>query len=399
MRILRSALGFLLLIGMGCSEGNRQDRETQVTEPFIDPWSFGPYAVGVRHALYFDSTRPALNWRGCGDPPCPRPIPVSYWYPAEASPGAHPLTLAELLGVTEGTLTEILRRVAEEQGFDFSRFRVEIGDVPLKGVLNAPLRRGQYPLVIFSHGAGGVRFQNLFETEYLASHGYVVLALDHEGDATVTIISGEIVTVDTRRFVASSFKRPLDVEFLISLHEELNRDPRSWLYQSLNGKIGLTGHSFGAYTSIIVANRDERIGAIVPMAAPGIPSLSRRIPTLFMIGGEDDTIDQEGNEGVEAAYDLILPPKGLLNLLDAGHFTFTNMCDIIPDFGDGCGKGTRITDGSPLEYVTPAQAHAVVNGFTTAWFGLYLKEDPRYAVALRNPRIPPDVRLEFRWIP
>src|ERR1041384_5814495 len=47
------------------------------------------------------------------------------------------------------------------------------------GVRAAPLRAGRWPLVLCSHGNGGSRHQNAFQTEHLASHGYVVTAPDH----------------------------------------------------------------------------------------------------------------------------------------------------------------------------------------------------------------------------
>ena len=40
----------------------------------------------------------------------------------------------------------------------------------------------KYPLVIFSHGLAGTRFQNVPLCEEIASFGYVVVAIDHPGD-------------------------------------------------------------------------------------------------------------------------------------------------------------------------------------------------------------------------
>src|SRR5687768_5421843 len=45
---------------------------------------------------------------------------------------------------------------------------------------NAP-----YPLVVFSHGLGGFRFQSVFLMEHLASHGFVVIATEHPGSTVV----------------------------------------------------------------------------------------------------------------------------------------------------------------------------------------------------------------------
>ncbi|SRR6266516_2573845 len=44
---------------------------------------------------------------------------------------------------------------------------------------DAAPRRGAYPLVVFSHHSGGHRRSATFLCTHLASHGYVVAALDH----------------------------------------------------------------------------------------------------------------------------------------------------------------------------------------------------------------------------
>ena len=51
----------------------------------------------------------------------------------------------------------------------------------------APAAEG-WPLVTFAHGLGGFRSQNTFLAEDLASHGVVVAALDHPGDARGTTL-------------------------------------------------------------------------------------------------------------------------------------------------------------------------------------------------------------------
>lgn len=45
-----------------------------------------------------------------------------------------------------------------------------------------------WPLATFDHGLGGFRSQNTFLVEELASHGFVVAALDHPGDALGTTL-------------------------------------------------------------------------------------------------------------------------------------------------------------------------------------------------------------------
>jgi predicted dienelactone hydrolase len=58
--------------------------------------------------------------------------------------------------------------------------------LPLPGVLAGPeAARGSFPLVVFSHGNGGVRFQSWFLMQALASHGFVVAAPDHAGNTAI----------------------------------------------------------------------------------------------------------------------------------------------------------------------------------------------------------------------
>lgn len=362
-----------------------------------DPWQPGPFPVGVRDDLYFDAHRAALAWTGCGREVCPRPIKVSVWYPAARAEG-EPMKLIDFLEVTAGTLDRVIGELVDELGG--TPPDVDIADKTLGALRNAPLRAGRYPLVVFSHGAGGVRFQSIFLTEYLASHGFIVISPDHEGDATLTVIRGEVVTVQARQFIRSALERPLDVAFLIDRMAEADRDRKHWLHGAVDaGHVGLTGHSFGAFTSLTLAGQDARVGAIVPQAAPGFPSVNTRVPSLFMLAGEDDTIDQLGNDGIIAEYDIWPEPKGLINLLDAGHFTYSNMCDLIPTFGDGCGTGRRLADRSPITYVDPARAHMLINGYTTAWFQAWLKGHDGALAALYAP--PPalaDVRREAEFI-
>ena len=62
---------------------------------------------------------------------------------------------------------------------------------------------GPYPLVVFSHGNGGMRLQSLFFTEYLASHGYVVIAPDHTYNT--------FLDNDDDYFLEVLYRRPLDL--------------------------------------------------------------------------------------------------------------------------------------------------------------------------------------------
>jgi predicted dienelactone hydrolase len=54
--------------------------------------------------------------------------------------------------------------------------------VPIK--VHLPSWTGSFPVVVLSHGAGGHWDANFAQARHLASHGYVVLALEHVGSNT-----------------------------------------------------------------------------------------------------------------------------------------------------------------------------------------------------------------------
>jgi len=410
----------LLVVGGACGDGDPPPPSASNCSGdgcrFQDPWAFGDFPVGVRTDLWFDTSRTALQWEGrAGGPPCPRPVPVTIWYPAaEDTQSDGTLQIEDFLPDGAPPLDEIIAELVDLLGGDPPV--LDFSDRTFAGVVDASLRAGRYPLIVFSHGAGGVRFQNLSQVEYLASHGYIVVAPDHEGDATLTFIEGELVTVNPEldSFVRSATKRPNDVKFVIDRMAELDNTPDHWLADAVETRaVGLTGHSFGAFTSITLGGLDPRITATVPMAAPGLSLFSEPVATLMMIATEDDTIDCELNAVMRAQADLDDAPVGVLELLDAGHFTFSNMCDIFPNFGDGCGTGERVAQRcdpdyqsdqarETFEYIDPDTAFRLMNGVGTAWFGAYVKEDSRYVDILRdnetNPPLADAARYELELV-
>jgi dienelactone hydrolase len=80
------------------------------------------------------------------------------------------------------------RPLGRPASFVFSHLRL----VPTHAAWAAPLAPppdpAGWPVVTFDHGLGGFRSQNTFLAEDLASHGAVVVAIDHPGDALGTTL-------------------------------------------------------------------------------------------------------------------------------------------------------------------------------------------------------------------
>ena len=161
-----------------------------------------------------------------------------------------------------------------------------------------PQDDGSYPLVIFSHGAFGYYQSNFSTYTELASHGYVVAALDHPHHAFFTSdTSGNTVIVDNG-FINDVMKisgddvseeeifsitqdwmklRTDDENFVLdtvkqaaanrSLGDEWNTRQENDILTVLSrtdvDKIGLMGHSMGGATSVAIGRERDDIDAVV----------------------------------------------------------------------------------------------------------------------------------------
>jgi dienelactone hydrolase len=154
-----------------------------------------------------------------------------------------------------------------------------------------PAKPGKYPLIVFSHGFGGSL--NTFNNtgKVWASHGYVVLHPSHSDsmllpDPKVPPADAEVM----RRYLATrgqtrdrdlqtAFVKLLDDPFFIDsrlrdvgflLHAL--KDPKAGLDPAVleradTARLGMSGHSFGGYTTLVLAG-----SKLSPAPAAPIPT-------------------------------------------------------------------------------------------------------------------------------
>lgn len=346
-----------------------------------DPESPGPFPAGVTTVLVVDHSRtdPATNG--------PRSLMTEIWYPA--TDDARELPKNRLLDFFPGG-------DAPEFALLFQlAFGVDIVEADKRfqnaAVRDARVREGVFPLVLFSHGNGGLRMQNAFWCEHLASHGYIVMAPDHTGNCALTFIDGKMVpfqdTDDGRKL--SSADRPKDMSFLIGVADRMNKGGDSRFFRRIDLEhIGAAGHSFGGYTCTWLTNAEPRVDAAILMAGAATERTNFDCPVMLLIATEDDTLGAEKVEYLRRYYDESRGPRYSIEFKNAGHFSFTEMYQIRPDFGDGVGEGKRIASGEPITFLPMETAYRLINGYGTAFFGKFLKgigAYDAYLAANRNP--------------
>jgi predicted dienelactone hydrolase len=250
-----------------------------------DATGFGQYGVGAMTLNLVDTSRPTSangDFAGSNE----RKIAVEVWYPADPS-----------------TATPEGRDAALDND------------------------GGPYPLIIFAHGFLSSRGQSRVYTRHLASHGYVVAALDFplsNGGAPGGPRLNDITN------------QPGDVSFVIDELLARSGEADSPLHGSMDpDEVGVTGHSWGGLTTLLTAfgpYRDARVKAILPIAGPacfmGASSAGdSHVPMLAVDGSIDQLVPRAS---AYPAYEFASAPKYYVEVAGANHVRYADV-----DIDDG----------------------------------------------------------------
>jgi dienelactone hydrolase len=261
------------------------------------------------------------------------------------------------------------------------------------------VREGRFPLVVFSHGNGGSRHQNTFWCDCLASHGYVIVAPDHTGNARWTILDGKPIVAQSAERMNSARDRPLDVCFLLDqmIRWDQGAD-RRFAGRIDTAQAAVAGMSFGSFTAHWAADRDPRFRAVVAMSGAPPTHTNLTVPSLRMLGTEDRTLGVLGNTLIRANHVQHTGPAFLLELKNGGHYSFTDVFKINKNFGDGIGAGRRRDTNEPFEFTSMELTYRIVNSCSVAFLGYYLKGQDEYGTFLTGNHWPEIVNWEVKGL-
>lgn len=263
---------------------------------------------------------------------------------------------------------------------------------------NAP-RGGPFPLILFSHCHECTRLSGLSIAERLVSHGFVVVAVDHEGNTLWDRLDGASLPLDTETLEL----RVGDLEFaraqvwanaaLADVAAVVDPDP---------AHEGVFGHSFGSVTAGLYAQR-HGVGAVFGLAAPmenpllaGVTITEISEPIGFLVAREDNSITELGNDLIRGNFMRAPGPAWKIEVADAGHWSVSDLNGLVEAFAPGCGDGERQTDGQPFTYLAPAVGRGIAASYVTAFFKANLLADAGARAYLETPRPAATVTVETR---
>lgn len=143
---------------------------------------------------------------------------------------------------------------------------------------------GKYPLVLFDHGAFGMKGSNTSTFQELARHGYIVGSIDHpyhslytkDTDGNSTMVNPaflqEVQDVNAGLYEEQTAvemehkwlkRRTGDIQFVLDTMVK-NAAGSDKVYQHVDtGKIGLFGHSLGGAASVQLGRDRKEIDAVI----------------------------------------------------------------------------------------------------------------------------------------
>ena len=248
---------------------------------------------------------------------------------------------------------------------------------------------GAHPIVIFSHGLGGNREGAAYLLRFLAEHGYVAVAVQHPGSDTPAVFGNPeeggtfsqsrleegVRNAITPGVAADRFR---DIPFAIDQLTAMNASDAKLRGRLDLNRIGMSGHSYGAATTLALAGQtfgpggrltfaDMRIKAALAMSPnkprqgdPREQFATVHMPTFHMTGTKDEN-PLDDNDPVENRQ----VPYRSITAADKYLIVFTG--------GDHMIFSGRSFFGAPRP--ADARYHTWIQKASLAYWDAYLRDD------------------------
>jgi dienelactone hydrolase len=194
-------------------------------------------------------------------------IIAKIWYPSSTKQNSH----SPYIDYLDRTLSAMTTGLSPLSKLILNR--LYLGRIQTPSEINATLTQGQdsFPTVLLSPGFGGVNFLNTFYALELASHGFIVIGINHPGWSSGSLLVdgsqvafnqvdlNDVDRADTL-FAEIIEQKANNLSAVLDELFKLNTTTNSWLYQKIDPtKIFAIGHSSGGSASFLACGTDSRI--------------------------------------------------------------------------------------------------------------------------------------------
>ncbi|MER6912445.1 alpha/beta hydrolase [Streptomyces sp. NPDC000594] len=356
------------------------------------PAPTGRHPVGRRSVHLVDGSRPD-PW----EPGIPeRELMLTVFYPARDTGAGAPAPQLPPLAA------RVFAEIAPLTPLRLPRTGVDWGATLSHSFPDAPVLPGRRPLLVHSPGGGDPRGLGTSLAEELASHGAVVVSVDHPGDAVAVEFPGStpyrdgpvrttVLRGDPRDQppVARALidARVADLHFVL---DRLRHAPDALLPCGLAGvvdprRVGVYGHSAGgsAVTEVLHGDRAIRAGINLeghldhPPLAPGDPAE----PFPVVTEGLDRPLLLLGTDGFARREELDRSWSALVSrsgrwvrrgrLADADHWVLTDCAAMVPQL-EAAGLMSAAERNRLIGTVSPTVSVPGVRGTVRRFFARHL---------------------------
>jgi predicted dienelactone hydrolase len=228
------------------------------------PQPTGPHDVGVEYFHLIDESRTEPFLDGSTRP---RELMVKVYYPAQDDASKR---YARYFNGSR----DMLRQLTTAYNLPIFLFdHLSLVKMHSKEGLALSDAQETYPIVLFSHGGGTTMEVHAAQSEDLASHGSIVVAIDHTYASAGTIFPDHVVSARDATTVFDS-PEPVDIidqimaddsSFVIDQLEAMNDGSLESRFQGRldMDAIGAAGHSLGGAVAYNLAINDSRVMAAI----------------------------------------------------------------------------------------------------------------------------------------
>ena len=283
----------------------------------------GPYAVGTFDRVLTDPSR--HNRYGISTNSL---FMATFWYPAQPRTGVLPEPMLDPGVAPYWYLNLVGASVPVASRFYLQAYR----DCPLA------TNRATYPVLIHSSGGLSMRKDNSLLAVELASHGYIVVSVEHADNCAMRMPDGQIVLGNGVNFGDSVFayqSRKQDLSVVLAELETMNLSDPMFAHHLALEELGAFGWSSGGVAAAQLCLEDTRVKAAVLLDpglisfVPNLVNLGIRRPFIVITGGLDDGM-QLFNRATGTAYWLNITGSSHLNLSDLPHSSGATPVGSIP---------------------------------------------------------------------